>query len=312
MIVAYQTICWLTVSALGALLVCLLTVAGEQVIAPGEETHRLREASPVTVLASTAIFIQTCFPRYYSVGFGSIRALWLILFLAYVLQALAGKFGRMRRLSGLFAPLALGMVIAPTVFGVNHDGSLGLYMLTSLPSWTLAASLLLLALFMGALQRRRRLAASIFGVLFTVTFVILLGLMIGTYTVKQSGVEMLVQPFGLLENLTEYWYCGFSLSIGIILMLASLMGNIVIKDFRAGYPMLMVGAYLSYGAIIFAAGLGDAAILPIIDNPQESVTTMNGSAVVSSLRNTLIITYSIIIALVFLNFRKFAQNFTRR
>lgn len=308
----YQTVCWLIVSALGSLLVCSLTVAGEQAVAPRAELHRTRGALPLTALTATAVMMMVCFPRYYAVGYGCIRLPWLLLATALVIQALANKFGRMQRISGVLAPLALGLALAPTIFGAEVQDALGASVFTSLNAWILAGSILFLSLFSALLRASGRLAGSVFGVLFMLSFLLLLTVTIGTYTIKQTGMATEVEPFGLLENLSEYWFCGFSLSVGIILMLAALMGNMVMKEFRAGYILLLAGAFLSYGAIICSAGMDDAAILPLTDDPQQSVTLANGSAPLSTLRNAVISTSVILIAIILLNFRNFAQNFTRK
>lgn len=300
MIGYYQTFAWLIISALGSLLVCSLGIAGEQVVAPRAYVHRIIGTLPITLLAAVGVMVQVCFPAYYSVGYGYIRLIWLVVTVAFVFQALANKYGRLQRISGVVEAVALGVVLSPTIFGVEGDG-----VLPAWRTWVLGGCMLCLATFMGAMRSKRRGMATAFGVAACGLFIALLCLMIGVYTLKP-------QPLGILENLTEYWFCGFSLALGIILIFAALMGNIVIKDFRGGFWLLTGGVFFAFFAIISAAGLDNAAILPIVDDQQRSVTLSNGSAPLYMLKNATITTSIIIIALVFLIFRKFAQNFSRK
>lgn len=133
--------------------------------------------------------------------------------------------------------------------------------------------------FTVALRREALVNGGIF-VVFFVAFLVILLTSTG-YTVVSEGTRtasVTPTPYKYFLNMTQLWWIGATLLIGVVLVLYGLFRSVFSAGFRAGVWFTGIGTFLAVAALFWAAGYNDTPFYPSLQNPADSLTIRNASS----------------------------------
>ncbi len=112
------------------------------------------------------------------------------------------------------------------------------------------------------------------------TFLTLLCLATGYNVVSEDGrtVTISEEPYKYFNQITNIWWIGATMLIGVVLVLYGWFRGCFSKTFNGAIWLTGIGTFLTVAALFWAAGYGDTAFLPSITDPMSSLTLRNASS----------------------------------
>ena len=134
-----------------------------------------------------------------------------------------------------------------------------------------------------AFHERLKGRALVNGGIFVVFFLAFLSILLTStgYTVTSEGtntVSVTETPYKYFFNLTEMWWAGATLLVGVVLVLYGLARGCFMKGCRSAVWFTGIGTFLAVVALFMAAGYNDTAFYPSLMDPESSLTIRNASS----------------------------------
>lgn len=315
---------WVIVSLLGALLVFLMFVQGGQTLFWTLGKTEIEKTMLVNALGRKWEFTFTTlvtfggaffasFPLFYSTSFGGAYWVWMLILIAFVVQAVSYEFrtkpgnwlGRrayegLLFFNGLVGTILIGTAVATFFTGANFSLNLmnnmtwdhpwhGLEAALNWRNLCLGLAVFFLARVLGlmyfinaidsdAIRMRAKKQLLWNAIPFLVFFLAFLGAILvhDGYTVVPDG-SIIVEPY-------KYWHNLWAMPVVLVLFLVGvvmvLMG-IILGIFQASRKSIWysgIGTVITVLMLFMLAGLNDTAFYPSLTSPQSSLTIMNASS----------------------------------
>ncbi|MDY0142485.1 MAG: cytochrome d ubiquinol oxidase subunit II [Bacteroidales bacterium] len=328
----FQQYWWLLVSLLGALLAFLLFVQGGQTLIytiGKTETERKMIVNTLgrkweftfTTLVTFGGALFAAFPLFYATSFGGAYWLWIVLLLAFTLQAVsyefrskaANVFGKkfyeiLLFINGLVGTVIIGTVVGTFFNGADfslnmlnnvtwHNETRGLETLLNWHSVSLGLSVFFLARILGALYfiltiqdenifRRSKKQILINLIPFLICFLSFLTyLMIKEGFAVDANGTIFMEKYKYLHNLLDMPIVLASLLIGIIGVLWGVLKTLFGKNnYEKGFWFVAPGTVLTVFSLFAIAGLNNTSFYPSIADLQSSLTIQNSSSSLFTLK----------------------------
>ncbi len=134
-----------------------------------------------------------------------------------------------------------------------------------------------------AFHERLKGRALVNGGIFVVFFLAFLSILLTStgYTVTSEGtntVSVTETPYKYFFNLTEMWWAGATLLVGVVLVLYGLARGCFMKGCRSAVWFTGIGTFLAVVALFMAAGYNDTPFYPSLMDPESSLTIRNASS----------------------------------
>lgn len=319
---------WILVSLLGSILVFLLFVQGGQTfiynLGKTEKNRNLIintigskwEFTFTTLVTFGGAFFAS-FPLFYSTSFGGAYWVWMLILLAFVIQAVGYEFrskaanflGKKVFDSFLFANGLLGTILLGTAVGTFFTGSHFIVDSHFHSTWTLASRgleaalniqnlalglavfflsrVLALLYFLNTIDevdfieqvKKRLWFNAIPFVVFFLLFTALLLLKDG-FAVNPETSEVFMQPFKYAVNLIEMPLVALLFVGGVILVLLGIIRPLLSIE-KYGEKAIWfggIGTVLTVFSLFLLAGFNHTAYYPSVEDLQSSLTIANSSS----------------------------------
>jgi cytochrome d ubiquinol oxidase subunit II len=324
-LLALQHYWWIIVSLLGSVLVFLMFVQGGQTLIytlgkdENERTMlvnslgRKWEFTFTTLVTFGGAFFAS-FPLFYATSFGGAYWVWMIILLAFVIQAVSyefrtkvGNFLGKRVYEGfLFANGLIGTILIGTAVATFFTGSLfslneynqvtwegparGLEAALNLQNISLGLTVFFLArilavlYFMNNVEDDRIFARSkrqlwINTIPFLVFFLLFLGMMLlkEGYAVDPDTKTVFMEKYKYLHNLLDMPYLLVTLLLGVAGVLYGII-RALLKNTTSGIWFAGPGTILTVLTLFLLAGFNHTAFYPSSFDLQSSLTIENASS----------------------------------
>jgi cytochrome bd ubiquinol oxidase subunit II len=319
---------WILVSLLGSILVFLLFVQGGQTfiynLGKTEKNRNLIintigskwEFTFTTLVTFGGAFFAS-FPLFYSTSFGGAYWVWMLILLAFVIQAVGYEFrskaanflGKKVFDGFLFANGLLGTILLGAAVGTFFTGSHFIVDNHFHSTWTLASRgleaalniqnlalgltvfflsrVLALLYFLNTIDeadfieqvKKRLWFNAIPFVVFFLLFTVLLLLKDG-FAVNPETSEVFMQPFKYAVNLIEMPLVAILFVGGVILVLLSIIRPLFSIE-KYGEKAIWfggIGTVLTVFSLFLLAGFNHTAYYPSVEDLQSSLTVANSSS----------------------------------
>ncbi|MCM1377462.1 MAG: cytochrome d ubiquinol oxidase subunit II [Clostridium sp.] len=133
--------------------------------------------------------------------------------------------------------------------------------------------------FTARLRIRCMLNAGIFVVFFLwfLTMVLLAtGYTVVSYTA--STVEVAEEPYKYFHNLTECWWEGVCLLIGVVCVLYGIIRTVASQTWKKGIWWSGIGTFLTVASLFWAVGYNDTPFYPSLTEPSSSLSIRTASS----------------------------------
>ncbi|MDD2636332.1 MAG: cytochrome d ubiquinol oxidase subunit II, partial [Bacteroidales bacterium] len=274
-----------------------------------------------TTLVTFGGALFAAFPLFYATSFGGGYWAWMVLLLAFILQAVsyefmskpANLFGKRFYETLLFVNGLVGTIIIGTIVGTFYNGAdFSLNMLNNLTwhnetrgleallNWhnvSLGLAVFFLARILGALYfiltiqneniyKRSKKQILINFILFMICFLSFL-----TYLMIKEGFAVDIQgvvfmeKYKYLHNLLDMPIVLITLLLGIIGVLWGVLKTLLSKkNYDKGFWFAAPGTVLTVLALLLLAGLNNTAFYPSYADIQSSLTIQNASSSLFTLK----------------------------
>ena len=316
---------WVIVSLLGAILVFLMFVQGGQTLIGTIGKTNIEKTMLVNVLGRKweltfttlvtfggAFFAS--FPLFYSTSFGGAYWVWMIILLAFVLQAFGYEFRSKPNnlfgartyeifllINGLIGTIFIGTAVATfftgSPFSINALNQSqwetpwhGLELALNLHNLSLGVAVFFLARTLGLLfflntindeaienrVRKHLWYNAIPFLVFFLVFVIWLMIRDG-FAVNPISAEVYMQPFKYFNNFVEMPVVLIIFLIGVLLVLYGIAGSLLQKS-NKGIWFAGSGTILAVLGLLLIAGFNNTSYYPSTFHLQSSLTIVNSSS----------------------------------
>ncbi|MCM1152307.1 MAG: cytochrome d ubiquinol oxidase subunit II [Muribaculum sp.] len=133
--------------------------------------------------------------------------------------------------------------------------------------------------FFNYLKQRTLVNAGIFLVFFLWFMALLLtadGFTVASYSGSYAVVEL--TPFKYFHNMTDCWWMGCTLLLGVVAVLYGIIRSIFANHWTKGIWFCGCGTILVVLALFWSAGYNDTAFYPSLSDPASSLTIRNASS----------------------------------
>lgn len=315
---------WIIVSLLGALLVFLMFVQGGQTLFGALGRTEVEKTMLVNALGRKWEFTFTTlvtfggaffasFPLFYSTSFGGAYWVWMLILIAFVVQAVSYEFrtkpgnwlGRktyegLLFFNGLVGTILIGTAVGTFFTGANFSLDIMNHMtwdhplhgLEAAANWRnlcLGFTVFFLARVLGlmyfintidseAIRMRAKQQMILNAVPFVLCFLAFCAaIMVHTgYTVVSDGT-VIPEPY-------KYWHNLWDMPVVLVLFLAGVMlvlmgiGLTIWLGSRKGIWYTGIGTVITVWMLFMLAGLNDSTFYPSLTSPQSSLTIQNASS----------------------------------
>ncbi|HOY39243.1 MAG: cytochrome d ubiquinol oxidase subunit II [Bacteroidales bacterium] len=342
---ALQHYWWFLVSVLGSALVFLLFVQGGQMLIytlGKNETERSMLVNSLgrkweftfTTLVTFGGAFFASFPLFYSTSFGGAYWVWLIILLAFTVQAVSyefrskpsnvfGKktFETLLFINGFLGTILLGIVVATLYNGaefslntMNHvkwdNPARGLEAALNYHNLLLGFSVFFLSRVLALLYFRKTIENNeicnrikkqliinaVPFVLLFVSFVTILLLKTG-YAIDPETKSIVFEKYKYLHNLIQMPLVAIMFIAGVLAVLWGIIATVVSDKYDNGIWFTGLGTFFAVLALLLIAGLNNTSFYPSITHPESSLTVYNASSSEYTLKTMAIV--SLIIPFVF-------------
>jgi len=274
------------------------------------------------------------FPLFYSTSFGGAYWVWLIILLAFTVQAVSyefrskpsnvfGKktFETLLFINGFLGTILLGIVVATLYNGaefslntMNHvkwdNPARGLEAALNYHNLLLGFSVFFLSRVLALLYFRKTIENNeicnrikkqliinaVPFVLLFVSFVTILLLKTG-YAIDPETKSIVFEKYKYLHNLIQMPLVAIMFIAGVLAVLWGIIATVVSDKYDNGIWFTGLGTFFAVLALLLIAGLNNTSFYPSITHPESSLTVYNASSSEYTLKTMAIV--SLIIPFVF-------------